>query len=225
MKIQHISDTHGYHHGINILDDVDVVVHTGDATNYRESYRNEVEFYDFINWYAQVLVQHKIYIAGNHDSYIFHNQRIARSEMEQRGIIYLDKEEVVINNIKFYGDPISPEFGDWKFMTDRNKMNNHWSCIPDDVNVLLTHTPPKGIMDLSEDRNGELHQCGCSALTKKLVHLQNLKLHCFGHIHDMSGIINTGMKIINNVRFSNAAAVTDRKFNEGITYNGTIIEL
>jgi len=72
MKILHISDTHGYHGTFpeSRFESMDVVVHSGDCSNYRDSYRNSNEVLDFIEWYKNVPVKHKIYVAGNHDTSI-----------------------------------------------------------------------------------------------------------------------------------------------------------
>ena len=67
MKILHISDTHGFHNLLTIPKDIDMVIHSGDSTNYKDLYKNEVELQDFIYWYSRVKVKYKILIAGNHD--------------------------------------------------------------------------------------------------------------------------------------------------------------
>ena len=46
-----------------------------------------------------------------------------------------------------------------------------------------------------------------------------------GNCHNGHGIINTGLRTINNIIFSNATAVTDGEFSKGITYFGNIIEI
>ena len=69
MKLLHISDTHGFHemYPMERFNDIDVVVHSGDCSNYRDPYRNEPEVRAFIAWYRDVPVKDKIYVAGNHD--------------------------------------------------------------------------------------------------------------------------------------------------------------
>ena len=42
MKILHISDTHGFHNLLTIPKDIDMVIHSGDSTNYKDLYKNEV---------------------------------------------------------------------------------------------------------------------------------------------------------------------------------------
>lgn len=226
IKIYHCSDTHGYHKHLKIPDEtIDVMVFTGDESNYRLPKLNESEFIDFINWYAEVPVQNKIMIAGNHSSILFTREKWARKEIEDRGIIYLNKESITLHGLKFYGDPTSPRFGDWCFMSDRNKIKKHWEFIPKDTDILLTHTPPKGILDLTKNRDNNLEMCGCSSLGNKIKELPKLRLNCFGHIHNVQGITNTGLRVVDKVIYSNAAAVTDLEFDKGITFNGNMIEL
>ena len=222
IKILHITDTHNYYDTMGYNSNVDVVVHTGDAQCH-----TSIEFYKFIEWYKNYPVENKIYVAGNHDTFIEKNESLCKEIFKDSGIIYLNKNSIIINGLKFYGEPLSPRFGTWSFMADRSKMNKHWEYIPKDVDVLLTHTPPKGILDLTENYDRSLEMCGCSALQKRIFknNYANLKLHAFGHIHNGHGIINTGLRTINNIIFSNATAVTDGEFSKGITYFGNIIEI
>lgn len=219
-KILHLTDTHNFYNELEYNKDVDIVVHTGDAEcHYKE------EFEAFLEWYSAYPVEHKIYVAGNHDIFIEQNEKYCKAFFESSGVHYLQKSSVTINGLKFYGDPICPRFGNWAFMTDRSKMDSHWEKIPKDVNVLLTHTPPKGILDLTENRGYELEMCGCSALEKRVKKYQHLKLHCFGHIHNFKHVINTGLKMRDGIIFSNAASVEDGRFDKGIIHHGNIIEL
>lgn len=224
MKILHISDTHGFHNDFERFhfDGVDVLVHSGDCSNYKDTFRNEQEVTNFINWYEQVPVKHKIYVAGNHDSSI-ERKRITKKDFEDRGITYLENEEVVIDGIKFYGSPITPTFGEWSFMKARDKTHEVWSAIPEDTDVLIVHGPPKGIRDLSFDRHGQLEMCGDLALYKRCQALKgHLKLVCFGHIHDMDGVDNQGISRYakTDTAFSNAACVRDGRFDLGLTSYG-----
>lgn len=226
MKILHISDTHGHHRKLK-LQEADILVYTGDESNQRSQFLNHTEFIDFFNWLSEVRGNFKrvLFVPGNHSTWIYHNEKEARRLFKSIDVDFLNKDEVVIDGIKFYGDPIMPRFGDWCYMTDRAKTVRHWDLIPTDVDVLLTHTPPKGVLDLSEDRYHSIEMCGDSALYKKILKLPNLKLHCFGHIHHNHGIRNNGILNLDGVLFSNATAVIEGKFDLGIVYHGNIIEL
>ena len=230
MKILHISDTHTFHDMMS--EDrflgIDVVIHSGDCSNSKNPYTNEDEVRQFIDWYMMVPVQHKIYVAGNHDTSI-ERRLVTKKDFEDKGIIYLENEEVIIDGIKFYGSPQTPTFGNWAFMKQRHKLDRVWQTIPEDTDVLIVHGPPKGVRDLSFDRAGNLEMCGCSALMKRCFTLKHtLKLVAFGHIHNMDGVdTNQGVSHYSQTPtvFSNAACVWDGRFSRGLTSHGNIIEL
>lgn len=226
MKILHISDTHGRHMELNLVP-ADVLCFTGDESNSRVPHLNHTEFLAFVAWLAtkRHLYKHVIFVAGNHSSFMFHNQKEATEILESIGVIVLNKTSVVIDGLKFYGDPITPTFGDWCYTTSRSKLNKHWELIPVDTDVLLTHGPPLGILDLTENRDYSLQQCGDSALLKRIKKLPNLKAHLFGHIHDFKTCRNAGILQREGITFSNASAVEDGKINLGIKHHGNNIEI
>ena len=67
MIIWAISDTHGYHEQLEIPSGIDMIIHSGDCSNDINPYLNENEVRQFIEWYKDVPVKHRIYVAGNHD--------------------------------------------------------------------------------------------------------------------------------------------------------------
>lgn len=228
MRILHLSDTHSLHSFIpdDRFKDIDLVIHSGDCSNWRDPYRNEHEVRNFIEWYKNVPVKHKLFVAGNHDTSI--EKRLVKPG-DFADIIYLENESVTIEGIKFWGSPHTPTFGDWAFMKKREKINRVWENIPEDTDVLIVHGPPKGVRDLSFNKDGNLEFCGCSALMKRCWALKdNLKLVCFGHIHNMDGVeTNQGVSHYSRTPtvFSNATCVWDGKFDKGLTSHGNIIEL
>ena len=227
MKILHLSDTHGFHGDfpINRFEGIDVVVHSGDCSNYKDPYRNEPEVRSFIDWYRDVPVEHKIYVAGNHDTSI-ERRMITPGDFAEANIIYLENAATIISGIKFWGSPHTPTFGEWAFMKSRDKLHRVWDTIPADTDVLIVHGPPKGVRDLSFDRNGKLEFCGCSALMKKCFKMKDqLKYVLFGHIHDMDHVDNQGVSYYSKTPtvFSNAACVDDGKFDKGLTSFGNIL--
>jgi Icc-related predicted phosphoesterase len=230
LRILHISDTHGFHETFpnERFKDIDVVIHSGDCSNYRDPYRNEPEVRNFIAWYKSVPVKHKIFVAGNHDTSI-ERRMVTPSDFAQAGIIYLENASTTIEGIKFWGSPHTPTYGDWAFMKKREKINIVWQSIPDDTDVIIVHGPPKGVRDLSFDREHNLEMCGCSALMKRCLALKDsLKLVAFGHIHNMDGVdLNQGISLYSKSEtvFSNAACVYDGKFDLGLTSFGNIITL
>lgn len=102
---------------------------------------------------------------------------------------YLENESIEIQGIKFYGSPMMTEGPRMAFRTtdDPDKV---WSAIPDDIDVLITHIPPYGILD---------QDYGCKGLIKKVKEIKP-KVHCFGHIHAWNGT-----KKVDDIQFINCA--------------------
>lgn len=201
MKLVFLSDTHNKHHQITVPEG-DVLIHSGDAT----STGKVEECKKFLRWYGALPHKHKIFVAGNHDwsfdeddmayvkwknHYNFKGDRFragATNYVEylakELGIIYLNRDSVTIDGVKFYGCPESPRFHHWAF----NRDQCDWLHIPEDTNVLITHTPPFGILDVSYRG---YDNCGCKYLLDRvgeLAQLKKLKVHCFGHIHEGRGV-------------------------------------
>lgn len=203
MKIVCISDTHCLHSGLE-LPEGDVLVHAGDMLN-SGLYVHEIEQY--VNWLNKQT--HKFYkiiqIAGNHDFLFEKNSKKWRTFLteEVHNLVYLEDEEYVFDGIKFYGSPYQPEFFNWAFNKKRGKeLEEVWKKIPDDVNVLVTHSPPYGVLDKTR-RNNE--NVGCKDLSNRIEDLLQLKLHVFGHIHESYGVEHK-----NDVVHVNASSCTDK---------------
>jgi len=227
MNIYHISDTHGFHREIPMdrFEGVDIVVHSGDCSNYMSPAMNMNEVWDFLEWYMTVPVEHKIYVAGNHDTSI-ERKMIRKENFTDRGIVYLEHDMVNIHNLNIFGSPYTPTFGTWAFMKAREKINKVWQTMPTDIDILITHGPAKGVRDLSEEKDGSLKQCGDSALMKWIFN-HPPKAHLFGHIHDMKGVHNQGTSRYSKCKtiFSNATCVTDGRFDLGLTSFGNYINI
>jgi len=216
--------THTYHGLLDIPENIDIVIHSGDATNPRDPYKNEVEMRTFIDWYSLLPIRHKIYVAGNHDTSIERNF-IIKDDFEKAGIIYLENDWIEIEGFKIWGSPITPTFGDWAFMKARHNTHEVWKYIPDDTDIVIIHGPPRGVFDLSYNREGVLEFCGDTSLKKRILDVKP-KLCLFGHIHNCDDIINAGtMKLsIRDTIYSNGSVVTDGKFGK-LSSNGNIFEI
>tara|TARA_R110002124_G_scaffold281430_1_gene455656 strand:+ start:9732 stop:10418 length:687 start_codon:yes stop_codon:yes gene_type:complete len=223
-KIWHISDSHSYHELLNIPNNIDIVIHSGDFTNYYDTYKNEPEALNFLHWYGNINIPIKILIAGNHDAYAHSVSKKFKEWCKHYNIIYLENDYIDIEGIKIFGSPNTPSFGNWYFMKDRSKMDKHWKQVDENVDIFIVHGPPKGILDLSESKLGDLEFCGCSSLKNHIINRIKPKLCLFGHIHNYKNIINAGiMKLsICDTLFSNGSVVTDNKFGI-LTSNGNII--
>ena len=188
MKIMFISDTHGRHKEIvelyGELPYVDMIIHSGDCTRYGEFEETDL----FMNWYSKQNAKHKVLIAGNHD-FVFQNKQRTKQLLElNASITYLEDEYINIDGIGIYGSPWSPVYGMWAFMKQRNaELDEVWQKVPTDksVDVLVTHTPRYGRLDVSVRGN---YHVGCEMLANRINNIHP-KVHVFGHIHECGGMI------------------------------------
>jgi predicted phosphodiesterase len=184
MKITCISDTHNQHTHIppDWLEGGDVLVHAGDVSG-RGSLR-EVE--EFLAWFNELPYKHKIMIAGNHDFWFEKVSTFAVNEMlaeKYPNIVYLNDSGIEIDGVKFWGSPVQPWFYDWAFNRMGADICKHWDMIPLDINVLVTHGPMKGFLDMTTRGVST----GCPYLLEKSAEMTNLKLFVCGHIHEAYG--------------------------------------
>jgi Icc-related predicted phosphoesterase len=222
MKIWHISDTHTYHGLLKVPEGIDMVIHSGDATNPRDPYASEQEMLNFISWFGSLPIKHKVFVAGNHDLCIERNL-VTKIDFMKNGIVYLENDYAEVEGIKIWGSPFTPTFGQgWAFNKKRSALHDVWKHIPDDVDIVVTHGPPKGILDLAYHQLNCIEFCGDEALRKRM-YLLNPKLCLFGHIHNNEDIINAGtMKLsIGNTIYSNGSVVTDGKFGKLSSHGNT----
>lgn len=184
MRICCISDTHQHHKKI-IMPDCDMIIHAGDFT-----YRGEdEEVKKFLKWYGNQNAEHKILIMGNHEVEL---SKKPVSEIRQmatdHGITLLHNShtEIVRKNekIKIYGSPYSHRFGTgWAYNATEEELYQIYREIDPDVDIIVTHGPAKGRLDLCYDGN-----VGSQSLLDWIDNFPfKLKLHVTGHIHEDRG--------------------------------------
>ncbi len=189
MKIICISDTHNQHEKL-LLPEGDCIIHAGDFTDSGTKRETKI----FLEWFSSTPYKHKIFIAGNHDFYL---QKKAHklNQIIPDNIHYLQDSGVSIEQINFWGSPVTPGDASWAFSRNRGRIiAKHWEMIPHDTHVLITHSPPFGIMDELDDKT----LIGCKNLSERLKELQ-ISVHTFGHVHNDYGMVKTnGTTYINS---------------------------
>lgn len=183
LKIMCISDTHCRHRSLELdLEGVDCIIHSGDFSS-----GSEASTIDFLLWYSELYVKHKILIAGNHDWFAYNYQEDFKRKCELLDIIYLDDSECTIEGVVFYGTPWVNKFYNWAFMEYENNLKDIYKKISKGVHVLISHGPAHGTLDVV--LRAGAGSVGSTSLRDHLPKLKRLKAHIFGHIHENYGIV------------------------------------
>jgi len=146
---------------------------------------------EFLQWLDKLPYEHKVLTFGNHDC----NYRYVLDQAKlYNNIHFLFNQSIILEGIKFFGSPNSRIFGSWSFMNTEKELKDIYDTVPDDTNILITHTPAFEILDLT--CSGE--SAGSYSLRKRIKELKYLKYHIVGHIHEGYGAISEGdLKIFN----------------------------
>ena len=181
LRVVCISDTHVQCRRVEIPPG-DVLIHAGDLTGSGslEELASEAA------WLRTMPHTHKVIIAGNHDFCFERCGAAARALCD--GLIYLEDAEVTVAGLRIYGSPWQPRFFDWAFNLDRGEpLRRVWSMIPEGLDVLVTHGPPRSL----GDRTAAGEAVGCDDLldaTRRTAPTY----HVFGHIHEGYGVHRDG---------------------------------
>ena len=194
MKIVLISDTHGQHHQLE-LPEADVLIHAGDFTRTGKPFQAQ----DFLLWLERQPHRHKIFVAGNHDFICEEEPELFRSWVPDN-CIYLEDQLAEVEGLRIWGSPVTPRFFDWAFNRDRGEVIcQHWSKIPDGLDVLVTHGPPGGVLD----RTVQGEHTGCEDL-RRHIEKARPRISVFGHIHESHGRMRLG-----DTEFFNASVLDE----------------
>lgn len=155
------SDTHGSHRLLQVPEDVDIVICAGDAV---EDDLKGGEYDDFIEWFSSLSAKWKIFVPGNHEL-SFELARADRiiSQMNEKGIIVLE------NAVEECDDVVIASISGYATIADED--------VPDDIDILVSHDPPYGILD---ENIGSVNVLNIIMKAKPRYHL-------FGHIHSTAG--------------------------------------
>lgn len=208
MKIAHFSDLHGDYNLIGDIEKPDLWICTGDfMPNFtspiiHKKIRLETERNKQFEWFSKNLQKINkmlrnvpiFWTNGNHD--FIKPFGINRLLYIEEGI-YGE-----FNGLKFAGFPEIPIInGNWNGEVGFQEMIRICKNVfSESFHVLITHTPPKNILDNLSYHGYE--NVGSEPL-ETFIFNSNIILHCFGHIHEQGGKIEKKDDII----FSNAATV------------------
>lgn len=197
MKITCVSDLHG---SFPKTKGGDLLIVAGDCT----SNDSDVAWQNFHSWISDQDYKRMIIVAGNHDGQLEEYSELLTSQLADPRINFLCDSGTEFMEHKIWGSPWTALFHGVNpnckaFMIHPRKLYDKWFQIPTDTNILITHTPPYGILDLNYFNT----RCGSMTL-KAVVDEIKPKLHVFGHIHG-----DYGMKKIGSTLFVNAAHMNE----------------
>lgn len=186
VRVVCISDTHTLTYDIP---NGDLLVHAGDLTNAGTTSEIQTQ----LNWLSSLPHPRKVAIAGNHDTYLDTRSRMTLDEknridtLDWHDIIYLQHNSHTVNfpgcgnrQLKLYGAPQIPKCGGNQFAFQYDRGQDAWTdTVPPNVDILITHTPPKYHCDLNA-------AAGCEWLLKEAWRVKP-KLHVCGHVHAGAG--------------------------------------
>jgi len=183
MIIDCISDLHGF---LPELEGGDLLLVAGDLT----AHDSVIEHQKFVEWLSEQPYRKKVYIAGNHDG---HYQRPLENYPIYPDCHYLEDCGIEFEGLKIWGSPWSLWFKGIHprckaFTGTESDLKKKYELIPEETDILITHGPPYGTMDVVRSfHTGKAEHVGSTILAGTLNTLKNLKLHCFGHIHEGYG--------------------------------------
>lgn len=209
-----MSDTHGLHKQVAVPPG-DVLVFAGDFTSSGRG--NNTETSEFNSWLHSLPHQHKLVVAGNHERLNSLAAALPAATYLQDSMVRLTIRD---SELLVWGSPWQPQWVGFDSYVDKSQIGEKWRKIPENLHILITHTPPHSRGDWmfmrSEDKEGHF---GDDALLHRLQQLSHPPLlHVYGHIHTGYGQIEEigGTLSIN-------AALTDDTWRQKHIVNPPIV--
>jgi len=173
-----LSDTHELHREVDVPDG-DILIHAGDFTMFSGSLRA----IDFNAWLGE-LPHQPIVCPGNHEFFL---ERDPSRRLLLNNATVLINESVEVSGLKIWASPTTPLANAAFGISSAEERRRMYAQIPDDTDVLVTHSPPYGILDTAPGSG--LHS-GCRELFDAVMRVKP-RLHVFGHVHGAYGIFQT----------------------------------
>ncbi|WP_298020435.1 metallophosphatase domain-containing protein [uncultured Parasphingopyxis sp.] len=188
VSITIISDTHQMHEDL-VLPGGDILIHCGDFLELFD--RDGPGLGPMDEWFGRQNYHHVLVTGGNHDIALENAWQLGVKSFENAELLI--DEEVTVSGLRIYGAPWLPDLPGHAFYLDDEGLRRKWSAVPSDVDILITHVPPFGILD----RSSRGMQFGCAHLRDNLPRIAP-RLHCFGHVHASAGEMQSGATLFVN---------------------------
>ncbi|KAK3687528.1 calcineurin-like phosphoesterase [Podospora appendiculata] len=184
IRVVCLSDTHSQQLVGRAVPDGDLLIHCGDLTD--DGSRDEIQRQ--LDWLGGLGHAHKVFVGGNHDSWFDPDARREEDRvngdgkgggLDWRGCRHLENGGVTLEfkggrRLNIWGGGAVPECGGRENAFQYVRHLHPWrGIVPDETDVLVTHTPPRHHLDLD---------LGCAGLLEEVWRVKP-KLHVFGHVH------------------------------------------
>jgi len=165
-------------------------------------------------WFLEQPIKEAVIVAGNHD-WIWEISKKQVPEMNEN-FHYIEDESIEILGKKIYGTPVQLPFLNWAFNRSESSIQKYWNNIPENLDILLLHSPPYGILDKTHHSKFASEHIGSKSLKKKIDEVRP-KLVVFGHNHGEQGIVEKdGITYVN-------ASLVDERYN--LTREPIVLEI
>jgi Icc-related predicted phosphoesterase len=213
-RVMVISDTHEHSFDGATMPVVDVIIHTGDLTNFGELDALK----ESVKMMGTIEAELKLVIAGNHDISLDNICRVENMSEEEYSKYHEDALEIMTgslakeagvtylvegiysfslkNGAKFtvYASPYTPGSDSWAFSYKpiEDRFNNTSQTAPNRTSI-ATHSVPSGVdivmthgppHSILDQVDGQ--NLGCLNLLRAVSRVKPI-MHCFGHIHEGHG--------------------------------------
>lgn len=192
MIIDCISDLHGYYPK---LEGGDLLIIAGDLT------RTDTpeEHFHFCTWVEQQPYRKIIVIAGNHDNLLQQDGCLGIGDYDGIKTEYLQDSGIEFEGLKIWGSPWVKRFEGMNtrcmaFTVDSEReLEEKFRQIPNGIDILVTHSPPRGYFDLVEGKD----YTGSWSLLDAIDRVKP-RLHVFGHVHEGHVHVRPYLELIKN---------------------------
>ena len=199
------SDTHALHRDLE-MPKATAYVCAGDFTMFSKP-RSLIA--DFNVWLGE-LRGPVVLIPGNHESFLEEDPS-ARSMLSNATVLI--NQAVQIMGLQIWGSPITTHDGGAFGMSSPIARRRILAAIPEDTDIIITHTPAYGILDSTP---GSAHHAGCMEVLRAVQRVQPM-MHVSGHIHGAYGT-----EELDGTLFANAALLG---IEGGIEFSPLLIRL
>lgn len=141
----------------------------------------------FVPWVEEQPCEFAVSTWGNHD---FCGHLEPNAEYGKLSVV--SDGPVIVNGLKLWLTPWSPKFMDWAWMKPDPELADIYAKIPEDVNILVSHSPPYGIGDIYANiETGKMEHVGSSTLLYTIERIRPSIVVC-GHLHGGHGTYYMG---------------------------------